>query len=163
MDKKLNMHKSQKKTRLYLYATFTLLAFVILVDFVLPGRIINDEIIKVQKNRQQNYNTARNYHYSYKVVTNEHEFLVAADFVALEMENKNIKYTVSPIFKEVNWYRLLSSENKSFYSLRIASGLVLPLVSIILIFIAFRYYKKIDYLILIIRILLIADLILLIT
>ena len=157
------MHKHQHKLRLLLYATFTLAALVILADFVLPGRIINDEIINVQSERQQYYNAARNYHYSYKVITSEHEFLVAEDFAELELLNEKIEYSVSRIFKKVNWYRLISSENKSSYSLRIASGLVLPLLTIISIFVAFRYKKKIGILLLIIQILLIADLIFLMT
>lgn len=157
------MYKNQHKVHLSLYASFTLVALVILVDFILPGRIIHDEIINVQKERQQYYNAARNYHYSYKVITSKHKFLVTEDFAELELINEKIEYSVSPIFKEVNWYRLLSSENKSFYSLRIASGFVLPLLAIILIFVAFRYRKKIDTLVFILQILLVADLIFLIT
>jgi len=154
---------NQHKLRRSLYAAFTLAALVVLVDFASPGRIINDEIINVQRERQQYYNAARNYHYSYKVITSEHEFLVAEDFAELELVNEKIEYSVSRIFKEVNWYRLLSSENKSFHSLRIVSGLVLPLLIIISIFVAFRYKKKIGTLVFILQILLIADLIFLMT
>ncbi len=151
------------KLRLSLYVTFTLVALIILVDFVSPGRIINDEIINIKKERQQYYNAARNYHYSYKVITSEHEFLITDDFAKLELVNEKIEYSVSPIFKEVNWYRLLSSENKSFYSLRIVSGLVIPLLAIISIFVTFRYKKEIDILVFILQILLIANLIFLMT
>ena len=157
------MNKHQHNLRLSLNAAFTLAALVILVDFVSPGRILNDEIINVQRERQQYYNAARNYHYSYKVITSEHEFLVAEDFAELKLVNKKIEYAVSPIFKEVNWYRLLASESKSFYSLRIVSGLVLPMLTIISIFVAFRYKKKIGTLVFILQILLIADLIFLMT
>lgn len=153
----------QHKLRLSLYAIFTLAALVILVDFISPGIIINDEIINVQRDRQQYYNAARNYHYSYKVITNEHGFLVTEDFAALELVNEKIEYSVSRIFKEVNWYRLLSSENKSFYSLRIVSGLILPLLTIISIFVAFRYKKEIGTLVFTLQVLLIADLIFLMT
>ena len=153
------MHKHKYKLRPLLYASFTLAALVILADFISPGRIINDEIINVQSERQQYYNAARNYHYSYKVITSEHEFLVTEDFAELELVNENIEYSVSRVFKEVNWYRLLSSENKSFFSLRIVSGLVLPLLTIISIFVAFRYKKEIGILVFILQILLIADLI----
>ncbi len=157
------MYKHQQKLRLSIYASFTLIALFILADFVLPGRIVNDEIIEVQSERQQYYNAARNYHYSYKVITSKHKFLVAEDFAELDLVNKKIEYSVSPIFKKVNWYRLISSKEKSFYSLRIASGLVLPLLIIILIFAAFRYKKKIGTLLFIFQILLIADLIFLMT
>lgn len=151
------------KLRLSLYSIFTFTALVILGDFVLPGRIINDEIINTQRERQQYYNAARNHHYSYKVITSEHEFLVTEDFAKLELAHKKIEYSVSRIFKEVNWYKLLSSENKSFYSLRIISGLVLPFLTLISIFVAFRYKKEIDILVFILQILLIADLVFLMT
>tara|TARA_R110002012_G_scaffold318227_1_gene536114 strand:+ start:54420 stop:54893 length:474 start_codon:yes stop_codon:yes gene_type:complete len=157
------MKKKQPNLRRSLYAVFTLVALVILVDFVAPGKIVNDDIIDVQQVRQNYYNAARNYHYSYKVITREHKFLVTQDFAAIELKNKKIEYAVSPIFKEVNWYRLLVSENKSFYSLRIASGLVLPLLTMISIFLAYVYDKKIGSLVFILQILLIADLMLLMT
>ena len=157
------MKKNQHKLRLLLYAIFTVAALLILVDYVSPGSVINDEIINVQKERQQSYNAARSYHYSYKVTTSEHEFLVEEEFAALELENEKIEYAISPIFIQVNRYRLLSSEDKSSYSLRIASGLVLPLLTIILIFVAFRFKKKISSLVYIAQILLIADLIFLMT
>ncbi|WP_420602334.1 hypothetical protein [Flagellimonas sp.] len=157
------MSSNQYKLRLVLHATFTLAAMVILVDFVAPGRIINDEIINVQRNRQQYYNAGGNHHYSYKVITSEHGFLVETDFAKLELTDKEIEYSVSPIFKEVNWYRLPTSRKKSFHSLRIASGLVLPLLLIISIVIAYRFKKNIGTLLFILQTLLIADLILLMT
>jgi len=157
------MPKYQHKLRLALYLAFTVAALVILVDFIAPGTRINDTIISIKKERQQYYNAAQNYHYTYKVITRQHKFLVKEDFVALDLVNKEIQYSVSQIFKEVNWYRLLSSENKSFYSLRVASGLILPLLSIISFLLVYRYNKKINILVLILRILLVADLIFLIT
>ncbi|SDS40714.1 hypothetical protein SAMN04515667_2105 [Formosa sp. Hel1_31_208] len=159
MDKK----SKTQKLRLSLYAIFTLASLIIIVDFVLPGRIINDEIIQIQRELQQYYNAASNYHYSYKVITNQHEFLITEDFAELELLNEKIEYSVSRIFKEVNWYQLLSSENKTFFSLRIVSGLALPLLTIISIFVAFRYKKEIGTFVFILQILLIADLIFLMT
>lgn len=153
------MYKHQNKLRLLLYATFTLIALVVLFDFISPGRIINDEIINVKKELQQYYNAASNYHYSYKVITSKHEFFVSKDFVKLEVVNEKIEYSVSPIFKEVNWCRLFSSENKYFYSLRIVSGLVLPLLAFITVCVAHRYKKKIGLLVFTLQTLLIADLI----
>ena len=157
------MNDQQHKLHLALYATFVLAALVVIVDFILPGRIINDEIINVKSERQQYYNAARNYHYSYKVITSQHEFPVTEDFAQLVQDHEKIEYAVSRIFKEVNWYRLLSSENKSFYSLRIMSGLVLPLLTIISILVAFLYKKNIGTLVFVLQTLLIADLIFLMT
>ena len=157
------MGKSQYKLRFYINAVFALAALVIIIDFVSPGTKVQDGVVNVQKERQQYYNAARNYHYSYKIITSEHSFLVTEDFANLALPNKKIEYSISRIFKQVNWYKLLSSENKSFYSLRVASGLILPLLLISAIFVAFRYNKRIGTIIYILQILLIADLIFLIT
>lgn len=150
------------KLRLSAYAFFTLGAIIILVDFISPGRVINDEIIDLNRERQQYFNAAGNYHYSYTISTNKHEFIVAEKFIEPELINKKIEYSISRIFQEVNWYKLLSSQKKSFSSLRVASGFVLPLLLIISIFVAYRYKKKIGLLIFILQVLLLADFIFLI-
>ncbi len=157
------MNKYQQKLRLLLYTVFTFIAVVIIVDFVLPGRIINDKIINIKRERQQYNNAARNEHYSYKIITSEDQFSVTEDFAKLVKENEKIEYTVSPIFKEVNWYKLLSSENREFYSLRIMSGLVIPLLVIIAIFVSYLSIKNINILLFVLKILLILDLIYLMT
>ena len=157
------MNKYQRKLRLSLYAIFALIVLVIIADFVLPGRIINDEIINVKSERQQYNNAARNEHYSYKIITSEHQFSVTENFAKLVQKHEKIEYSVSLIFKEVNWYKLLSSENRAFYSLRIISGLVLPLLVIISILAAYRFKKNLDILLFVLKILLISDLIFLMT
>jgi len=142
---------------------FALASLIILLDFMMPGNIMDDEIIKVKKELQRYYNAAQNHHYSYKVVTEGHQFLVTENFARTVEGGEKIKFSVSRIFKEVNWYRLAVSKNKSFYSLRIVSGFVLPLLLLISIIMAYRYQKKVDRLIYILQILLIADLVLLST
>ena len=151
------------KWRLALYAIFVLLSLLIITDFIFPGRVIYDEIIELQRVQQRHYNASRNYHYSYKVITSEHQFSISEDFAQLAQEQENIEYSVSRIFKEVNWYRLLPSENKSFYSLRIALGLALPLLSIISIAVALRSKMNIDTFLAVLQAVLIADLIYLMT
>ena len=153
------MNKYKQKLRLSLYAIFSLVALVIIVDFILPGKIINDNIIKVKSERQQYNNAARNEHYSYKVITSEHQFSVTKDFAKLVKEHEKIEYSVSQIFKEVNWYRFFSSENRNFYSLRIISGLVVPLLVIISTLMAYHFKKNIDILLFVLNVLLISDLI----
>lgn len=150
------------KLHVSFHAAFVLTALVIMVDFILPGRVIIDEIISVKKERQQYYNAASNYHYSYQIITPKHQFSVAEDFAELVHGHDKIEYSVSRIFKEVNWYGLLSSENRAIYSLRIISGLVLPLLTILSIFIAYRFKKNIGTLIFVLQVLMIADLIFLI-
>lgn len=155
----MNTPKHHNKLKLSFYAIFTFVSLIILMDFVVPGKIINDEIVSLQRERQQYHNAASNHHYSYKVVTNKHEFIITEDITGIELVNKEIEYSVSLVLKEVNWYRLLTSEKKSFSSLRIISGLVLPLMVVACMFVAFRFKKDIGILVFVLQALLIADLI----
>ena len=148
--------------RLALYAICTLIALVIIADFISPGKVFNEEVIELQRERQQYYNAGGNSHFSYEVITGNHQFSVEEKFAKSDLEDKRIEYSVSQIFREVNWYRVPPAENKPFYSFRIASGLVLPLLSIISILIAFRFRMKIDLPVFILQVLLIVDLIYLI-
>ncbi len=156
------MTKSRNKLRLGLYGLFVLASLIILTDFILPGRVVVDEIIDVKKEWQQYYNAARNYHFSYRVFTSTHNFSVTEDFAKEIQDNQQIEYTVSRIFKEVNRYRLLNSGNRETYSLRFLSGLVIPLLVIMVLGIAFKYESKMRVLVFVIQVLLIVDLIFLI-
>jgi hypothetical protein len=59
----------------------------------------------------------------------------------------------------VTWYKLLSSDNKDRHSLRIVSGLILPLLTIRLILVSYRYNGGLEILVFVFQVLLIADLI----
>lgn len=150
------------KLNIYSHKLFIAIALVILVDFLLPGKVINDEVISVQKSKQQYYNAARNYHYSYEVITNKTHFMASKDFAQSVKKNQPIKYAVSRLFNEVNWYKSLKDKNKSIHSLRIFLGLIFPLLTIIAIVLMYRFNKKIGSLVMMLKIILIIDLIFLI-
>lgn len=130
-----------------------------MADFIMPGKVVVDEIVGVKKERQQYYNASGNYHYSCRVITTAHHFSVSEDFVEIVKGNEKIEYSVSRIFNEVNWYRLLTTEKKDVYSLRIISALLLPLMTIVAIGVAYRNKKKINILVFVLQTLLIANLI----
>ncbi len=148
--------------RTWILSLCMLASLVIIADFLLPGRVFVEEVIEVKKERQQYYNAARNYHYSYKVFTHEHNFFISEDFAQFIQEHQAITYTVSPIFDEVNSYSLPSSGTKGIYSLRILSGLILPLLVIVAMGLAYKYEHKVSTFVFVLQILLIADLIFLI-
>ncbi|MCX2745578.1 hypothetical protein OO013_16980 [Mangrovivirga sp. M17] len=152
------MNKNQSKSSLIIYSIFVLVSLVIIIDFILPGNVVTDEIIDVTSEQQQYYNAGGNSHYSHKVFTTKHHFSVAEDFAESIQEHEKIEYSVSRIFKEVNWYRLHTVENKGVYSLRIISGLIIPLIMIIGILVAYGFKKKISTLLFVLQVLLIADL-----
>lgn len=153
------MSKTQTKLRFVLNTAFALVALVIIIDFIVPGKIVNDEIINVQAEREQYNNAAGNSHYSYKLVTNENSFSVSEEFARTVEEHEEIEYSVSRIFQEVNWYRLHASENKASNSLRIILGLLLPLLVIASIVVANRFKKNIGIVVFVLQVLLIGDLV----
>jgi hypothetical protein len=153
------MEYQYRSLRFIGYTAFVLLSLVIITDYVLPGKIIRTEVTALQKERQQYYNAGGNSHYSYRLVTNTNQFLVTEGFAETVQVSEEVEYSVSPIFREVNWYRLPKSDDKCYHSLRITSGLVLPLLVAIAIFIAFTVKKNLSILIFVLQVLLIADLV----
>lgn len=153
----------QFKKNVNINSLFICSALVIIADFILPGRTHVDEVISVKKERQQYYNAARNYHYSYRVFTNSHNFSVSEDFAQTVQAKQKIKYRVSILFKEINSYSLITSETKNIYSLRILSGLAVPFMTILILVLRNIYQRRINgNLVFMIQALLAGDLIFLI-
>ena len=100
-----------------------------------------------------------NYHYSYRLIANEHQFQVSEAFSKQEWKGEKVEYSVSRIFQEVNWYRLLPSGEKSYYSMRIGLGLVLPLLALASIFLTYRLKSNNDIPVVVLQLLLLGDLI----
>ena len=133
-----------------------------IADFAIPGKVKTEQILNLDRNTEQYYNAAQNSHYSYKIITSEDEFSVEGDFAQLDLENKTIEYSVSRIFQEVNWYKLESTEDKQQHSLRLVSGLVLPLLALIAIVADFKFERNVEILVFVLQVLLLGNLVFLI-
>ena len=138
-------------------------AIVILLDLIIPGNVLTEPIKELKSKRQQYYNAAKNSHYSYKVITSNHEFAITEDDVQLFSESKPIEFSVSQFFKEINWYRTPNSNNKSRHSLRLYSALILPILILIIIGSALIRKKRANQLIFILQVLLIGNLVFLLS
>ena len=101
------MEKGNKTKRL-VYSLTLVIALVILIDFAMPGTVFTEDVTNIKKTRQNYYNAAGNYHYSYRVITPKHHFSVAEDF-AKSIQDKKVEYSVSLLFKEINigYYHLI--------------------------------------------------------
>ena len=157
--KKQKMMKTQFKIRKWIYSFSIFVALVIMTDFFLPGKVFIEDLERVKKERQRYYNAAQNHHYSFRVFTKKHNFSVSEEFAKEIQNSKKVKYTVSKIFNEVTSYSSLISDKKGIFSLRIFSGLVIPLLVVVTLGLAFQYEKKINILIFVIHVLLIANLV----
>jgi len=154
----LNRYYNHLNFKLIIQSIFLVAAIVILTDFIIPGEIQTGKIITLKKERQQYYNAARNHHYSYKVITKKDDILVDESFAKQELKDKMIEFSVSRIFSEVNWYRIEAAPNKNFYSLRIASGVILPILMLLGLWLSTKYKIEISTLLFIVQILMLIDL-----
>lgn len=134
-----------------------LAALMIIIDFIIPGKVYTDPILNIKKERQQYYNAARNSHSSYKVFTESENFNVTGSFAKQIKGVEKITYSISPLFNEVNYYSLIDSEKRNVYSLRLVSGLALPLITILILLLALRYKKRVEILSFVFQVLIIAD------
>lgn len=154
------MSNTKPRFRNIFLAIFSVIALVLILDFALTGEVINARIAGVQSEYQQYYNAAQNYHYSYMVFTEEHAFPVSESFAETVEKGDSVEFSVSILFKQVNWYRMSGDNNRSVYSLRLMAGLVAPLLALIVFFIAYRFKRNLSTLIFVLQAILLADLIL---
>lgn len=154
------MDKTKPTT--YIYLAFTLAALLIVADLLVPGEVVTDRITFVKKERQQHHNASKNFHYSYAVMTDNSRFSVSEDFANSAQVGDDIEYAVSRVFGEVNWYQSPSTEDKSYSTIRILSGLVVPLLVIVTLFAACKSERNINTFAFVMQVLLIADLVYLI-
>lgn len=134
-------------------------ALVVLLDFAIPGKVMTAEVIEIKKSRQNYYNAAQNYHYSYRVITADYEFPVNEEFTnGIEHSAGVVEFSLSPLFKQVDSYKWVEHSTGPYtYSLRLISALVFPLVVFALVFASYRFNKQWNFVFLVLRILTIAN------
>lgn len=137
------------------------IAIIITLDFLLPGKTNTEIISSVKKNYEQYYNAGNNHHYSYRVSTKNRNFTISESFAKKVSKDEEISYKTSLIFNEVNSY-YINIDDKSIHSLRIVSGLALPILVILIVLFSYYSNKNIDILLFVTLILLIVDLVFLI-
>lgn len=139
-----------------------LISGVIIIDFLFPGEMVNDTVVKVERIRQSHHNASGNSHFSFTLVGEHHKFDITEDFANVIDENDEIRYSVSPLFKEVNRFKKVNATHASYFPLRVISGFVLPLL-ILLLFAAERIWNwGLKNLQMVLAILLVVDLVYLI-
>jgi len=153
------MKASKNNIRFYINAAFSLLSLVLLVDYLLPGNAIQGEVVAIKSERQDYNNAGGNSHLSYTLVTQKHQFSVEEEFARNIEKHKKVEYYVSYIFKEINSYKKIPSENISSYSLRTYSGCIVPLLTLVVLIFATFYRKNIDIITFVFQALLLGDLI----
>ncbi len=86
------------------------------------------------------HNASGNSHFSFILVGEHHKFDITENFGQAIDENDEIRYSISPLFKEVNRFKKVNSIHASYFPLRVISGFVLPFL-ILLLFAAERIWN----------------------
>ncbi|WP_405224162.1 hypothetical protein [Dokdonia sp. Asnod1-B02] len=147
-------------TNRILYGITVLISLVVLIDFALPGTRYSEDVVSVSRNKEKYYNAGGNSHNTYRVVTPTRQFSVSKD-VATTLEGKQVVYAVSLIFKEVNRYKLATSEKSHHYSFRVVSGLAPPLLVLLALGISYGFKKDLSILVFVLQVLTAGNLVML--
>ncbi|MGB5170763.1 MAG: hypothetical protein WBN69_04985, partial [Eudoraea sp.] len=95
---------------------------------------------------------------SYGLKTENFYFPVSEKFAAAIEEKQSVRFRVSRVFNKVNTYESLESRESGMYSLRLVSGLILPILVLIILTVNYKG-QKFGVFTLIIKILLLFDLV----
>lgn len=138
---------------------FLLVAAVLLLDFVIPGKAFEETVTEVVRKQQRNYKTPGNSHYTYHVRTPQNFFLVSKPFAASITIGQPIEYRLSYLFNEINGYRLQNDEPFTRHSMQWFAGLAFPLIAMGLLLFSLKRPNKYGILMFVIQALIVADLV----
>jgi len=150
--------QSSKRT-FFLSAFFVLAALTVLMDFAYPGKVLEDQVVSIQRQVQKHNNAARGFHYSHRLVTPHRAFSVSEEVAQRAEAGMPIVYSVSRVFDELNWCRVPSTDARSYYSLRWLSAVLLPLLTLAAMFFEPRYKGAVEMgiVVFVFQVLLLAD------
>jgi hypothetical protein len=120
-----------KMRRIY-YGLIIFTAALLIIDFSIPTTPSTDTVLNVKTTQQNYYNAGNNMHFSYSIVTEKGSFSVSESFTDLLQTGESIKIYRSIILNEVNALEITRNGFKEIYSLRWFTGMVIPLIVLIL-------------------------------
>ena len=143
----------------FLSAFFVLAALVVVMDFAYPGKVLEDQVVRIQRQVQKHNNAARGHHYSHILATTHRAFSVSEEVAQRAEAGAPIVYSVSRVFDEVNWCRIPLTDARSYYSLRWLSAALLPLLTLAAMFFEPRYKGAMEMgiVVFVLQVLLLAD------
>jgi len=86
----------------YIKYVIIIIASIIIIDFISPGKEFIQEILHVKIEHQKYYNAAKNSHKTFRLKTIKHEFYNNSDSYNFYTKGGTINFSLSPIFKEIN-------------------------------------------------------------
>ena len=140
-----------------------LLAVLALLDRVISRKVIVEEIQGVQVTKEQHNNAARNYHFSYEVLTDKRSFYISQDFNNSIIEGDSIQIKLSLLFNDVNSFAKNKDGNFQSSIVRNLIGIVVPLFMILAGILGIQYKNKVSNFVFVIEVVTIANFLLLLT
>jgi len=125
------------------------ISLIITLDFSLPGKAHKESIIDINTKHQSYNNGARNSHVSYTVKTKNNALNTSKDFAQNISKGEVVHFTKSLIFGKINRVHNLDKSISEVYSLRWFSGLILPLLVLLILGLHFILKKQNEFLLII--------------
>ena len=142
-----------------LMMTCSLIAIVIILDYSLPGRTLEEEVLAVKKTYEKYYNAGGNYHISFEIHTAHHDYYVSKNFASLVYKGLKLEIKTSPFFNEVNSSKILTTGNTEVHLLRMLTGFVLPVLVLVVLTLGYKYGGRVSTAVFVIEVITMADLI----
>lgn len=150
-----------QKLKLFFMAFSAVLSLIIILDFSLSGASIKEKVIGVNTTIESHNNAGGNSHFSFKIRTQNYAFTVSESFAHLIKNEDELNLSITPFFEEVNTVRLSSGESE-IHSLRLISGLILPLLIIIALALGYKIGNRWNNIVFVFEVLAFADLVFLV-
>ena len=126
-----------------IYIMFGLLSVLVLIDFFWPGQQVSEVITYKSREIASKKNGFRDYYYVSDLSTENYVVRTTNELAETAEVGDPLVIEISPIFKEINEVDLPKAEASELYSHRIFSGLILPIL--VLMILEISYKKKYGY------------------
>lgn len=127
-----------KKLQTIILVLSAIIAIIVIIDFSFTGQTVTETALSSKAKLERYYNAGGNSHTSHSIHTKSYDFYASEDFQYEVKENDSLQLKTSLLFNEINSATLLKSNTTETYSLRLYSGLIIPLLFLI----AFGIYLK---------------------
>ena len=131
--------KTDRKTELIFMAICALISLVTILDFILIKGPITENVITVSTTVESHNNASKNFHLSFKIRTQNHHFSVSENIANSVEKGDELSLIITPLFNEVNNVEMTLSGDSEIHSLRLISGLILPLLILSILAFGYKY------------------------
>lgn len=145
------------KIKLVVLLICALLSVVTLLDFDFDSGTFTEQIESFDQTRQRYYNAGGNSHKTFNIYTKSYEIQVTKGFYSTLQEGDLISVSQSLLFNEINKVWNPRNTMSETHSIRYFSGLVIPIVMLIVTGLAFKFRGKYETLIFVVCILTVAN------